>query len=142
MVMACKTCSMLLLFLSLVLVINLVPQSDAARRLADEMIPKDQVAGLGNKEEAKMKSFGEMKNSPPFPFPLPFSLPDMPFAPPLPQVPINQLPPFPFPPPFGVPPFPFPPPFGLPPFGLPPFPGFPFPPVAFPPIPFFSPPPP
>ncbi|KAK8483508.1 hypothetical protein V6N13_093114 [Hibiscus sabdariffa] len=99
------------LFLSLLLILILLVQSDASRPTPAEVV-------VGKKDEAK-SNYEEMKNLPPFPL-IPF--PNMPFAPPL------QLPPLPFTPPFGVP-------------SSPPFSGLPLPPFPFPRIPFLSPPP-
>ncbi|XP_039015523.1 chitin-binding lectin 1-like [Hibiscus syriacus] len=111
------------LFSTLVVVLVLLVQSDAARprQLGTTPPTEDRVAAdmvvVGKEQEAK-SDYREMKNLPPFPFPFP----DMPFTPPL------QLPPLPFTPPFVVP-------------NGPPFAGFPLPPFPFPPVPFLSPPP-
>ncbi|XVE91056.1 hypothetical protein DITRI_Ditri20bG0125600 [Diplodiscus trichospermus] len=128
-VMASKNCGKL--FVHLILILMAVIQSDAARprHLGNEngiLSEKEkEVVAVGKQNEGKTTDLGEMKNLPPFPYPLP----DMPFAPPLPL-------PFPFP---DFPPFPFPPPLDIP--NVPPFPDFPLPPFPFPPLPFLSSPP-
>ncbi|GFY93469.1 hypothetical protein Acr_08g0018650 [Actinidia rufa] len=117
-----------ILLFGFLIFINLVSHGDS-RQLG---MPKP---GEHNENElgklVAMSLGGEMKNLPP--------LDNIPFVPPLPQIPIPQIPPFPFP-------FPLPPPIPrihtIPVIPIPPFPKTPiFPPFPMPNIPFLTPPP-